>query len=61
MALEPLPVSVATRRQRREPRVRRGHTGQLTAALGAAALPLFETVTPRLSLASTPLADETAS
>jgi predicted NBD/HSP70 family sugar kinase len=61
LALEPLPLSVATRRARSEPRVRRGQTGQLTAALGAAALPLFETVTPRLSLASTPLADEAAS
>lgn len=52
MALEPLPLSVATRRMRAQPRVRRGHTGQLTAALGAAALPLFETVTPQLHLAS---------
>lgn len=47
-ALDPLPVSVATRRERPLPRVVRGQTGQLTAALGAAALPLFETVTPRL-------------
>jgi predicted NBD/HSP70 family sugar kinase len=51
-ALEPLPVSVATRRMRAQPRVRRGQTGQLTAALGAAALPLFETVTPQLHVAS---------
>jgi hypothetical protein len=29
----------------------------LTAALGAAALPLFETVTPRLNLAAVPFAD----
>lgn len=49
-ALEPLPVSVATRELRAQPRVMRGQTGQLTAALGAAALPLFETVTPRLNL-----------
>lgn len=49
-ALDPLPVTVATRRERALPRVMRGQTGQLTAALGAAALPLFETVTPRLHL-----------
>lgn len=53
-ALEPLPASIASRPARTQPRVRRGQTGQLTAALGAAALPLFETVTPRLSLAATP-------
>lgn len=53
-ALEPLPVSVATRRVRTQPRAMRGQTGQLTAALGAAALPLLETVTPRLHLASGP-------
>ncbi|HEV2515430.1 MAG TPA: ROK family transcriptional regulator [Devosia sp.] len=51
-ALEPLPVSVATRRTRTSPRVIRGQTGQLTAALGAAALPLLETITPRLHLGS---------
>lgn len=51
-ALDPLPVSIATRRNRALPRVLRGQTGQLTAALGAAALPLLETVTPRLHLAS---------
>lgn len=50
-ALEPMPVSVATRRTRTVPRVVRGQTGQLTAALGAAALPMLETVTPRLHLA----------
>lgn len=50
-ALAPLPVSVA-RRARAQPRVVRGQTGQMTAALGAAALPLFETVTPRLHLAA---------
>lgn len=53
-ALEPLPVSVATRRSRALPRVIRGQTGQLTAALGAAALPLLETVSPHLSLAPAP-------
>lgn len=49
-ALDPLPVSVATRRARTAPRVIRGQTGQLTAALGAAALPMLETITPRLHL-----------
>lgn len=49
-ALEPLPVSVATRRARSLPRVIRGQTGQLTAALGAAALPLPDTVSPHLSV-----------
>ncbi|MBN9305575.1 MAG: sugar kinase [Devosia sp. 67-54] len=58
-ALEPLPPSIATRAMRAQPRVRRGQTGQLTAALGAAALPLFETVTPRLHLAATPAGAET--
>ncbi|MHA6689973.1 ROK family protein [Devosia sp. A449] len=51
-ALDPLPVSVATRQQRSLPRVLRGQTGQLTAALGAAALPLLDTVSPHLSVAS---------
>lgn len=50
-ALAPLPVSVATRQQRSLPRVLRGQTGQLTAALGAAALPLLDTVSPHLSVA----------
>ncbi|MFD1254159.1 N-acetylglucosamine repressor [Devosia equisanguinis] len=50
-ALDPLPVSVATRLQRSLPRVSRGQTGQLTAALGAAALPLLDTVSPHLSVA----------
>lgn len=53
-ALDPLPISVASRRARAQPRVMRGQTGQLTAALGAAALPLLETVTPRLHLAPGP-------
>jgi predicted NBD/HSP70 family sugar kinase len=43
-----LPTSVASRRQRELPRVMRGKTGQLTAALGAAAIPLFDMVTPKL-------------
>ncbi|MBD8065197.1 ROK family protein [Devosia sp. PTR5] len=50
-ALDPLPVSVATRSTRSLPRVIRGQTGQLTAALGAAALPLLDTVSPHLSVA----------
>jgi predicted NBD/HSP70 family sugar kinase len=48
--IDPLPTSVASRRQRDLPRVMRGKTGQLTAALGAAALPLFDMVTPKLEL-----------
>ena len=51
-ALHPLPVSVATRDKRSVPRVIRGQTGQLTAALGAAALPLLDTVSPHLSVAN---------
>src|SRR5690606_34541475 len=53
-ALDPLPVSVATREQRTTPRVLRGQTGLLTAALGAAALPLLDTVSPHLSVAGSP-------
>ncbi|NWJ27231.1 ROK family protein [Rhizobium sp. RM] len=50
-----LPTSVASRRQRELPRVIHGTSGQLTAALGAAALPLFDIVTPKLetSIAAT--------
>lgn len=51
-ALDPLPVSVATREQRNMPRVLRGQTGLMTAALGAAALPLLDTVSPHLSRAA---------
>lgn len=50
-ALAPLPRSVASRR-RDSPRVIPGSAGRLTAALGAAALPLFDTMTPRLGLAT---------
>ena len=53
-ALAPLPVSVATRRQRLHPRVIRGQTGRLTAALGAAALPLLDTLSPHLSISALP-------
>ncbi len=51
-ALQPLPASVARRRGRRDARLIQGRTGHLTAALGAAALPLLETMTPRLDTAS---------
>lgn len=50
-SLKSLPLSVASRRQRSVPRVMRGTTGLLTAALGAAALPLLETMTPKLDTA----------
>jgi predicted NBD/HSP70 family sugar kinase len=52
-ALKPLPLSVASR-FRDSPRVITGTTGRLTAALGAAALPLFDTMTPRLQPAADP-------
>ncbi len=50
-AMQPLPLSVASRRNRNEDRLIHGRTGRLTAALGAAALPLLETMTPRLDTA----------
>ncbi|RDI61763.1 ROK family protein [Microvirga subterranea] len=50
-SLQPLPLSVASRRKRALPRIIRGTTGLLTAALGAAALPLQETMTPKLDTA----------
>lgn len=50
-AMQPLPLSVARRRNRSEARLIQGRTGRLTAALGAAALPLLETMTPRLDTA----------
>lgn len=50
-ALDPLPLSVAGRRKRALPRIVRGTTGLFTAALGAAALPLLETMTPKLDTA----------
>lgn len=46
-----LPPSVSRRRDRVVPRVIRGRTGRLTAALGAAALPLHSAMTPRLDMA----------
>lgn len=42
------PGSVARRADRSHPRVLRGTSGRLTAALGAAALVIHDTVTPRL-------------
>ena len=56
-ALRPLPLSVAARRKRALPRVIRGTTGVFTAALGAASLPLLETVPPKLDTA--PAIDDT--
>ena len=50
-AMQPLPLSVARRKKRNEARLIHGRTGQLTAALGAAAFPLLETMTPRLDTA----------
>ena len=50
-AMSPLPLSVANRASRTIPRLQRGATGQLTAALGAAALPLLEELTPKLDTA----------
>jgi predicted NBD/HSP70 family sugar kinase len=47
-AMTPLPVSIADRAGRAVPRLQRGGTGRLTAALGAAALPLFDTMAPKL-------------
>lgn len=48
LAAGPLPLSVARRDDRTIPRIQRGTTGQLTAALGAAALPLLDATAPRL-------------
>lgn len=53
-AMSPLPVSVSQRPARTVPRLQRGATGRLTAALGAAALPLLDTMTPKLD--RTPMA-----
>lgn len=48
VAAGPLSLSVARRGDRLVPRVQRGTTGQFTAALGAAALPLLDATAPRL-------------
>lgn len=47
-AMTPLPLSVADWPGRTVPRLQRGATGRLTAALGAAALPLLDTMVPKL-------------
>lgn len=47
-AMQILPISIARRTIRNLPRVMRGQTGQFTAALGAASLPMFEVMTPKL-------------
>lgn len=49
-----LPPSVASRRDHGLPRVIRGATGRASAALGAAALPSFDAITPRLDVAALP-------
>lgn len=46
-----IPPSVANRPARVLPRVQRGQAGQGSAALGAAALPFFNAITPQLDLA----------
>lgn len=46
--MDELPISVANRSARSLARVLRGQTGQFTAALGAASLPMFEVMTPKL-------------
>ena len=45
-----IPTSVANRRLRALPRVQRGQTSEDSAALGAAALPFFNAITPQLHL-----------
>jgi predicted NBD/HSP70 family sugar kinase len=50
-AMQPLPLSVAHRRNRSDARLIHGRTGRFTAALGAASLPLLEAMTPRLDTA----------
>ncbi|MDR6874057.1 putative NBD/HSP70 family sugar kinase [Bosea sp. BE125] len=59
-AMSPLAVSVSNRSGRSVPRVQRGATGRLTAALGAAALPLLDTMTPKLDRTVLHEQDETA-
>ncbi len=51
-----IPSTVANRTGERLPRVQRGQTGQASAALGAAALPFFNAITPRLDRAEDGLA-----
>jgi predicted NBD/HSP70 family sugar kinase len=54
-AMMPLPVSISDRAGRAVPRLQRGATGRLTAALGAAALPLFDTMAPKLDRIAVPI------
>lgn len=46
IAAIPLKTSIATREDRTQPRLIRGDTGAFTAALGAAALPFYDAITP---------------
>jgi predicted NBD/HSP70 family sugar kinase len=48
--LQPLAVSVGARRDRQVPRVMAGLAGQDTAALGAAALPIFDELNPSIGV-----------
>lgn len=48
--LEPLPGSVSARRDRKRPRVVLATAGKNSAALGAAALPIFAAMSPRLAV-----------
>ena len=48
--MQPLPRSVSRRPGRAVPRLLRGSTGRATPALGAAALPVFQTVTPDFAM-----------
>lgn len=57
-AMQPLPLSVARRRNRSEARLIQGRTGRFAAALGAAALPLLDTMTPRLDTAQAARRDQ---
>lgn len=57
-AMGDLPTSVASRRARALPRALAGRSGQYTAALGAAALPLLDVLTPRLE--TSPIAENAA-
>src|SRR5258706_11330144 len=45
--LDPLPPSVGARRTRNAPRILLGAAGPDTAALGAAALPIFDEINPQ--------------
>ncbi|GGH22152.1 sugar kinase [Alsobacter metallidurans] len=53
-AMQPLPLSVSSRSDRSVTRLQRGATGRLTAALGAAALPLLDTIAPKIDRVAPP-------